>query len=241
MKAADTSSYEGATREGVELIVRWIRDNRNRAEILLTKAAAESEEKLSEVITCSATSFERQWVHFSSLRETGVTHKRDEVVYFAANVGLVLLTILLAGWFVPSLLSGSARNIFRLACAFGLGGVGVAGVSAWFKILGTYMHSRRLGYADLFIANNTLATRAWGLSEGAIYVIPLDDQRKRATRARRIPLSSIQTCAVDTTPLGRRVSLLEGNGSRHDLFEPAGQNGMAHEQLQRFVELSSLK
>ncbi|MDW9928074.1 hypothetical protein [Sinorhizobium meliloti] len=221
--------FHGATREGVEFIERWIRESRTRTGYLIVSTAAKHGEALSEIATSSKAAYEMQWAHFSNLRAIGVTTKRDEVIYFGANLALYSFFLLLIGWLAPGLLGGAIGDMVRSLSSFGIAVLSVGGV-VWARLLGEFLESRGLGYADLFTGDNTLALRAWGISDSAIYIVE-HDVESGSPRSRRIPNSCIKEFAFDATPLGNRTSLFEIDGTRHDLYEPAGRYGANHDQL----------
>lgn len=119
--------FHGATREGVEFIERWIRESCTRTGYLIVSTAAKHGEALSEIATSSKAAYEMQWAHFSNLRAIGVTTKRDEVIYFGANLALYSFFLLLIGWLAPGLLGGAIGDMVRSLSSFGIAVLSVGG------------------------------------------------------------------------------------------------------------------
>ena len=135
---------------------------------------------------------------FSNLRAIGVSTKRDEVIYFGANLALYSFFLLLIGWLAPGLLGGAIGDMMRFLWSFCLAVLSVGGM-IWARLLGVFLESRGLGYADLFTGDNTLALNAWGISDNAIYIVE-HDVKSGNPCSRRVPNSCIREFAFDATP-----------------------------------------
>ncbi|MBO9127934.1 MULTISPECIES: hypothetical protein [unclassified Rhizobium] len=224
--------YQGATNRGVAHIQQWIRSSREGVAHTLRNAAKEFDEDLSDIMTCSNTAYEKQWEHFSALRATGVCVQRDEIVYSSALIGLIVIVFVFVYGIFPDEYRGYASGVAWcvLTC------VATSGIVAWAGIAWRYLASRELGYADLFTANNMLSAKAWGFNEDAIYVLKRADQSEVA-RVTRIGMTRIRTFEEDESVLGRRLRLIEIDGTCHDMYDPIG-SGTA-QLLQSVIERSS--
>lgn len=90
-------------------------------------------------------------------------------------------------------------------------------------LLGRYAKSYQLGFVDLFADRNPLTLKAWGISDTAIYVVESDGDPDKMS-VKRIANSDIGQYEQDDTCMGVRTTILEFDGTRHDLYQPIGRN-----------------
>lgn len=236
MSVAATTPFEGASSKGVEFLKTWIARCRSRTDALLTQTALKYDEVLSDVLTSSTEAYGKQWAHFSSLRAVGVTRARETVIYAGGCIALVFSFLLLVFWLSPNELGERASENVRFASGISIALVLVGGGAVWAVLLGKYVRSCGLGFADLFADRNPLALKAWGISEAAVYIIESDGDPGN-TSVRRIANSEIGQFEQDDTCMGVRTTIFELDGTRHDLYQPIGRDHSAIGDLRGVLHL----
>lgn len=229
--------FQGASEEGIALIDTWILESRHLTADLLRSATARRNETLSYIVASSDGAFGKQWAHFHELRAISVLRSRERVVYWGANLAIFAMILSVIAWLAPSSLGARAGDMIRYVAGLGMAALVAGGGMAWGAMLRRYLKSRSLGYADLFTRDNGLTLKAWGVCDAATYVVEVEET-SRSCRVRRISASDIAGYKQDVTPLGTKLTLIEKNGRRHDLYEPC-RNDQGEDQ--RWLASSSVR
>lgn len=240
------TSFDGATREGIEDIRRAIQDAATAAKTNLETVVAENGEKLINLVLPSERAYEVDWEICAKYRKGRIGKLKADI---AANSVITIVGLVVSYWMASVWREitpdGYAANVIT-----GIGTVlALLGVGAVLSGLQTFEKQKKKGFVSWFV--EMMPERidtAWAISEDAVYAIrKVSEENPGLVDIARVSFDEIQACVHFTENGTRCTRLYTRQGERFLIPEPhshdiSGAQSLAHHiwQLARPNALEAL-
>lgn len=226
------TSFDGATREGIEDIRRAIQDAATAAKTDLETVVAENGEKLINLVLPSERAYEIDWEICAKYRKGRIRSRNDyNVAVLILTMGAALACAWLA-WMSNEIALSQTPTFVMGAIALTFAIIGGAGFCVEKS---AYNKERKKGFVGLFI--ETMPDRintAWAISDAAVYAIrKVSEENTGLVDVARVSFDDIQACVHFTENGTRYTRLYTRQGERFLIPEPhshdiSGAHSLAH-------------